>query len=414
MKKSEIFLTTFLALPLSFVGIPIYLNIAAFYSQKFQLSLVLIGFLLAIIRVFDAIQDPLIGRYSDFLCSKKISRKKLISFFASLLCLGFFLIFNPPDYLSKNFAILWFFLALTLTYFCFNFVIINFETAIALSAEKDEQRISLNSAKEFFGLIGMIFAFTLPEIIAKTLGKITDNYFFLSLIFIILTLIGLVFLPNQFRNPKSPKITFNFSLIFADKKFLSFLLIFFINSIAVALPAANLNFYVSEVLKANSQTPWFLSTYFISACCFIFLWRYLFNKIGIVKSWKISILGSVFTFIFAYFLSSQNSNYFYLVCLLSGIFLGSDLIAVPTILSKITAKNSAMATTYFSLWNFLSKIALMIAASGSLIILGFLNYQPGNSAISNLDHIRFFYALLPCILKLIVIYLLTKFQKYEN
>ena len=118
---------TFLALPLSFVGIPIYLNIADFYAQKFGLSLVLIGAILAFIRIFDAASDLVIGYYSDFLASRKISRNKIIIFFGSLLCVGFFFTFNPPLGISQNIVVVWFFVTLTLTYSCFNFVIINFE-----------------------------------------------------------------------------------------------------------------------------------------------------------------------------------------------------------------------------------------------------------------------------------------------
>lgn len=417
MKKSQIFLTSFLALPLSFVGIPIYLNIAEFYSNQFHLSLVKIGLMLAIIRIFDAVQDPFVGHYSDLLCSKKITRKKLIFFCSSLLCLGFFLTFNPPTQLSQNSAAFWFFASLALTYSCFNFVVINFEAMIALISKNDQERISLNSAKEFLGLIGMIFAFLIPEIISKIFNNSQANYFYLSLVFVILTFFSALALPekslNNFSNKSTKKLA-DFKAIFHDKKFLNFLLIFFLNSIAVSLPAANLNFYVGDVLGAKDRIAWFLCIYFISACLFIPLWRYFFNKVGVIKSWLFSISGAVATFSFAYFLNDQSANYFYLVCLLSGAFLGSDLIAVPTILSQITKNNPDSTATYFSLWNFLGKIGLMIAASGSLIILGFFGYKSGNSATFNLSNIKFFYALLPCILKLTVIWLLTKFQKYEN
>lgn len=418
MKKSAIFFTTFLALPLSFVGIPIYLNIADFYAQKFGLSLVLIGVLLACVRFIDAVQDPFVGYYSDFLCSKKITRKKIINIFSLLLSLGFFLVFNPLPNLENVGASIWFFATLSLTYLCFNFVIINFESLIAVIAQNDKERIALNSAKEFLGLIGMIFAFTIPVIFNQVLqGTKQQNYFYLSLVFAALILLNVTaFLPkvetlNQLKKP-SHKI--NFKIIFADKKFLNFALIFFLNSIAVSLPAANMNFYIREVLLLEQNLPYFLATYFIAACLFIPLWRYLFSKFGIIKSWIISIAGAISTFAFAYFLNEQNAMYFYLVCLLSGAFLGADLIAVPTILAQITKEKSEMVSSYFALWNFLTKIALMIAASGSLIILGFFGYQPQNSALQNLNSISFFYAALPCLIKAVVIILLLKFQKYEN
>lgn len=418
MKKSQIFFTTFLALPLSFVGIPIYLNIADFYSQKFGLSLVLIGTMLAAIRVFDAIQDPFIGYFSDFLCRKKISRKKIVNFFALLLCFGFFLTFNPIDNLKSSNAAIWFFATLSLTYLCFNFVIINFEASIALIAKNDKQRISLNSAKEFLGLIGMILAFTIPGVLVEIFDQDQEqNYFYLTIIFISLIFINIfLFLPktNISHQVKTTTHKLHFSAIIRDKKFVNFIVIFLLNSIAVSLPAANMKFYVREVLSAQQHIPFFLATYFLSACFFIPMWNYFFDRFGIIKSWIFSICGSVITFAFAYFLNDSNASYFYLVCILSGIFLGADLIAIPAILSKITQDKNEIASSYFSIWNFFTKIGLMIAASGSLIILGFFDYQPGNLNNENLNLIAFFYAALPCFIKLIVVTLLLKFQKYDN
>ena len=118
MKKLEIFNAAFLALPLSFISIPIYLNIADFYSQKFGLSLVIIGTLLAFVRIFDALQDPFIGYYSDFLSSKKIARENIIRLFSLLLCLSFFLVFNPPFFTNKFSIITWFVVSLCCTYLC--------------------------------------------------------------------------------------------------------------------------------------------------------------------------------------------------------------------------------------------------------------------------------------------------------
>lgn len=418
MKKLTIVAQTFLAVPLSFIGIPIYLNVADFYAGKFALSLTLIGLLIMIIRGFDAIQDPFIGYFSDLLTSKKITRKKIIKFFSLFLCCGFYFVFNPPFFLSAKLAAIWFVLFLSLTYLSFNFVVINFEALIAIMAKDEKQRITLNSFKEFFGLIGMIMAFILPGILEQLfLFKGEQSYFFLSLIFIALLVISITIFRPKVTEPaelETRKNRINFTFIFKNKRFTSFLLIFLINSIAVSLPAANMNFYVKDVLNAKESLPWFLSTYFISACLFVPFWRACFNNFGIIKIWIISIFGSVLTFFYAYFLDTSTSFYFYPVCVFSGIFLGADLIAIPSILSRIVQKDQDLASSYFSLWNFATKFGLMIAASGSLIILGFFDYQPGNPKTDNLYLISFFYAVLPCFLKLLVIKLLLKFQKYEN
>lgn len=409
------FSNSFFAIPLAFIGIPIYLNVADFYAQSFSLNLALIGFLLIFIRGFDAIQDPLVGYFSDKMAANNFSHQKIIRSFSILLCLGFYLVFNPPKNLSSGFAAAWFTVFLSLTYLSFNFVLINFESLIAMSATTDQQRVSINSIKEFLGVIGMILAFILPGIFTQIFSLADEQkYFCLSLSFLgLIVLANLLFKP-KFETQKNSREKIHFSTIFHDKKFVSFLVIFLINAVAVSLPAANMNFYVRDVLGSEKNIPWFLSLYFISAALFIPLWRFLFNLKGITKIWITSIFGSVLTFFGAFFLGKESSDYFFLICVLSGIFLGADLIAPPIILAQITQNKTSAISSYFSLWNFTTKLGLMISASGSLIILGFFEYQSGNPSNSSSYLLSIFYAALPCLLKSIVIALLLRFKNYEN
>jgi GPH family glycoside/pentoside/hexuronide:cation symporter len=418
MKKFSAFSISFLAVPLAFVGIPIYLNVADFYAQNFSLNLALIGILLVFIRGFDAIQDPLVGYFSDRLSAKNFSHQKIIRVFSVILCAGFYLVFNPPKNLSPTLAATWFSVSLTLTYLAFNFVLINFESMIATSAKDDSTRVSINSMKEFLGLIGMILAFILPGIFTQIFAQnASRSYFWLSICFLILVAIANFLFSSQRKITAEPKNghskQIEYLAIFRDQKFVSFLMVFLVNSIAVSLPAANMNFYVRDVLAAEKNIPWFLSLYFVAAALFIPLWRFLFTKFGLTKSWILSIFGSVLTFIGAFFLNSESANYFFLVCIFSGAFLGADLIAPPVILAQISSDKKALVSSYFSLWNFVTKIGLMIAASGSLIILGLFGYSSGNSGGNSPYLVSFFYAALPCLLKTLVIALILRFKKYE-
>jgi Na+/melibiose symporter-like transporter len=289
---------------------------------------------------------------------------------------------------------------------------------IATSAKDDSTRVSINSMKEFLGLIGMILAFILPGIFTQIFAQnASRSYFWLSICFLILVAIANFLFSSQRKITAEPKNghskQIEYLAIFRDQKFVSFLMVFLVNSIAVSLPAANMNFYVRDVLAAEKNIPWFLSLYFVAAALFIPLWRFLFAKFGLTKSWILSIFGSVLTFIGAFFLNSESANYFFLVCIFSGAFLGADLIAPPVILAQISSDKKALVSSYFSLWNFVTKIGLMIAASGSLIILGLFGYSSGNSGGNSPYLVSFFYAALPCLLKTLVIALILRFKKYE-
>ncbi|HMY40567.1 MAG TPA: MFS transporter, partial [Marinagarivorans sp.] len=54
-----------LALPLTFAGLPIYIHAPDYYAVELGIPLATIGFLLLVLRIIDAVQDPLIGALSD-------------------------------------------------------------------------------------------------------------------------------------------------------------------------------------------------------------------------------------------------------------------------------------------------------------------------------------------------------------
>ena len=52
-------------LPLAMAALPIYVHVPKFYADVMGLNLAAIGGLLLAARIFDAIQDPLLGYWSD-------------------------------------------------------------------------------------------------------------------------------------------------------------------------------------------------------------------------------------------------------------------------------------------------------------------------------------------------------------
>lgn len=420
LKKSQIFNYSILALPLAFVGLPIYVNISDFYAKEFALSLSLIGFLLLFVRAIDFLQDPFVGYFSDLAAKKNIGHKKIILFSALFLSLSFFLLFNPPKFLNSVSISVWFVVFLTLTYTFFNFAVINFESIAVMIAKDQSQRISINSAKEFCGLLGILLASIAPTILSYFFkDDLAQIYFFSSLIFAVLLLFIITFFFRRVEISQE-KIQQNLGLkaifkeVWQNKIFLKFLLIFLLNSIAVSIPAATVIFYVEDVLQAREGFGFFLAIYFLSGCLFIPLWKFLAQKFGKIEVWIFSIIGSVITFIFAYFLNSENAQYFYAVSFLSGMFLGADLIMPPAIIADIIFHKKDKISSYMSLWNMVTKMGLMIASSASLIFLGSLNYQPGSLEKSGIWAIPFIYAIIPCLLKTAVIILLLRSKNYQK
>ena len=408
-----------LSIPLAFVGLPIYINVSDFYIRNFDVNITFLAFIILFVRLFDAVQEPILGIISDYLIKKKISHKKIIYISSIFLAMSFFGLFNPPLFLQGNLILLWIFLLMTTTYTFYNLCLINFEAMAINLAKNSQQRVEINSYKEFFGLIGIIIASASPQIIKILTNNNGSNYFYLSIIFIFILFISIILFFSKVSENQiiiSEKLSIKKIIydIFSNKIFTKLMIIFFINSIAVSLPASVITFFVNDILKVPEKISNFLVVYFLSAGFFVYFWKKITDRIGKILAWKISIIGSVLTFIFAYFIDSQNHNLFYLVCFFSGMFLGADLIIPPALIAEVIHKNIAKITSFVSFWSMINKAGLMFASFFSLIILSIFNFDTKNPSQESIFVIPILYAIIPCALKLIVVLLISKSKKIKN
>ena len=93
VRLGDLFLYGALALPLAFAGLPVYLHAPDFYATTHGISLATLGAVLLGLRFVDAVQDPLIGVYSDAFVAR---RKAIMLAGAFMLLTGFAGLFNPP------------------------------------------------------------------------------------------------------------------------------------------------------------------------------------------------------------------------------------------------------------------------------------------------------------------------------
>jgi len=420
INNKQLFGYAILSLPLAFVGLPIYVNINGFYAKEYGVNLSLLGILLLIARGFDMLQGPFVGYFSTYLMHKKISQKRIILYSSILLSISFFALFNPPISFNKEMVYVWFVIFLTTTYTFFNFAIINYEAIAVYIAKNQKERLSVNSLKEFFGLIGILLASILPTIIGLFIDSdLKTSYFYSSAVFVILIFSMLIIF---FKTVKINKIEIlsrlSFKAVFkeikANKIFMNYLKIFFANAIAVSIPASVIFFYVEDVLNASSKLGFFLGVYFLSGCIFIGAWKKLAQKYGMINIWIISLFGSVVTFIFNCFLGQASADLFFIVCFASGMFLGADMIIPPAIIANLIYDKKEKVASYIAVWNMVVKLGLVIASSASLIILGFFDYKIGNYINKGIWAIPYVYSVVPSLLKVYVMIKLLSLRKIKD
>jgi len=385
-----------LAFSLSCFGIPLYIHLANFYFNQYQISLAKIGLIIFLCRFFDCIYDPLLGYFSDYLIGKKVKRTTIILIGSLPLFLNFYFIFNPIQS-SENHLIYWLGSNLILLYLSLTIISINYETIIS---NLEEKRSEFVAAREFMQILGILIISVLPTIIAKNLEISYDQSLRYLWIFILPFLASGLFLLNKnfHQIPDSIRQKQEFP---KDRKFWKLSATYLLNSIAVAIPAVTIRFYVDEYLKVPNLNGNFLGLYFLSAASSVFIWVKIINKIGQEKSWIISALISAMIFIFAAFISAKNYQLFYLICFLSGFAVGCDL-TVPQLILIKTIKDKQNKTIYFAIFGFITKFSLAFATLISLVTISDQNQRV------NYDAIPIIYAIIPSILKILTAFFIKK------
>ena len=114
------------AIPLAMAALPIYVNVPKFYADVIGLNLIAIGGLLLAARVFDAVQDPLLGYWSDRTRDTRFGRFIWVAAGAPLLALSMLGLFNPPS-LSAQGMMWWLVAMLLVVYTAFSMLQISYQ-----------------------------------------------------------------------------------------------------------------------------------------------------------------------------------------------------------------------------------------------------------------------------------------------
>jgi Na+/melibiose symporter-like transporter len=201
-----------------------------------------------------------------------------------------------------------------------------------------------------------------------------------------------------------------------SKDFTSLLTPLFLSSLANAISATTFIFYVTDYLIfSEKEGGLLLGIYFVCALLGIWFWQKFIRIKSPLSVYILSIMATLVVFIPAGFLTKNNADAFYLVCVLSGLTLGAELI-LPSILLIAKLKHLRMENksgVVFGSWSLLVKLALAVAAGLSLPILGYFKYTPGED--TGLFMLPVVYVVVPVLLKIATMILLViHHKKYAN
>ena len=384
---------------LSGAGLPIYIYAPKFYADTFGVSLTALGTLLFVLRLFDVIQDPVLGWISERLTRTKKLAITMTAVVMAISMIGLFAVAPPIA------PIWWFGLTVTGLFSAFSFLTINFYAQGVSKAGPDPQgHVRLAAWRESGALLGVCIAAVIPTLL---IGVVADPFATFAYGFAAATLVAAVFMWPEWKGRVTQEPS-QISEIVADPTARKLLILALVNATPLAVSSTLFLFYVESKLGAVGSEGALLVLFFLAAAVSSPIWSALARRFGEKPVLLTAMVLAVASFGYTVTLSPGDVIPFAIVCVLSGATIGADLTLLPAMFAKRMAVISPNAGQGFGLWTLVNKFTLAFAAVVLLPLLERSGFQAGATDLPTeaLTMLTLLYALVPSILKILAIGLL--------
>ena len=400
------------AAALAVIGIPVYVYLPKFYTDVVGINVVLLGYILFSVRIFDAVTDPLLGYISDKTSTRFGRRRPYIAVGSIFVAAAMLLLFNPP-HASPAFETVWFGITIYLLFLFWTIVTVPYESLGPEITFNYHERTTLFGIRDGFFIAGTLMAASAPALIHFALGLSDDShgerakFFWMSVLYAPL-LVGTCWwcvAAIKEVNPQSTKELQLFSglkHVLSNRPFMILLVAYTISAIGNNLPATLILYYVQYVLESD-LADLFLLLYFVTGIAFLPGWIYLSKRTGKKVAWLGSMMLNTGAFIGVFFLGPGDVWIYGVLVFLSGIGFGATL-AIPSAIQADVIDYDELLTgqrregQYIGLWSISKKLAAAVGIGVGLAVLGTAGYTPNIEQSEEVRlALRVLYALVPSI-----------------
>ncbi|MCA0257479.1 MAG: MFS transporter [Proteobacteria bacterium] len=406
------------AVPLAAMALPFYVMVPTFYAETMGISAAGLGLVLLVIRLFDAVSDPLVGLLADRVSLKWGRRRSVFLAFAPAAGFAAFMLFWPPEGAGLAYLALW---GLLLSFFYTGATLPYTAWGAELSGDY-RGRTLVSAVREAATLIGTLVAIILPFALTIAGGSDARGLSALA-VFLAVALPAMAALavwqvpePTDLTRQRVSLVQ-GLRLLAVNRYFLRLILAFLLNGLANAIPATLFFFFVSERLGVAELRGPFLLLYFVCGIVGVPLAVFTASRFGKHRSWCAAMLLACLIFMLAGFLREGDVVAFALICITTGLLLGFDVTLPPAIQADVidldTMTSGEQRTgLFFAIWGLATKLSLALATGLVFPLLALSGFVPAGAepqppqALAALSAL---YAWLPVLPKLIAIALMWRF-----
>lgn len=386
---------------LSAAGLPIYIFAPKYYADTYGVSLATLGLVLFGMRLFDVVQDPVLGWLTERL---RDGYRLAIAFAMTALALGMLLLFAIEPRFS---IVVWFVLSASLLFTAFSFLTIAFYArGVGKASELRGGHLRLAAWREGGALIGVCIAAILPTLLGGFLGA---PYAAFALVFAFVALIAAIAMRPEWRSVEN-QAPMPWRQILADPVSRHLLLLALVNGAPLAITSTLFLFFVESRLAAPGWEGPLLVLFFLSAAASSSFWSAFARRVKEKTALAIAMCAAIVSFSFALTLGAGDLALFVGICIVSGAATGADLTLMPAMFAKRLEVISPKGGQGFGLWSFVNKFALAFAAVTLLPLLELNGFQAGRveQSETSLVLLAALYAGVPSLLKFMSLFLLWR------
>nr|MCU0831919.1 MFS transporter [Rhizobiaceae bacterium] len=382
-----------------------------------------VGAALLAVRIFDAVNDPVIGWLADKWRPRFGRRRTVMALSIPIAALSGFMLFAPPADATALHLFGW---ATVLT-IGFTGVMLPYSAWGAELSGDYSARARITGVREAFTLAGTLLAIALPFSLGMDDPAAWHGLAMLGAA----VAAGLVLLGGimiiRLPEPKEYSTTElglrdGLAAMARNRPFLRLLAAFFLNGLANGIPATLFLYFVSSVIGDEALRGPMLLLYFLCGIAGVPAALWLAKRFGKHRAWCLAMIVACLVFASAPLMGTGDVTAFAILCVITGVCLGFDLTLPAAIQADVIDADTAQSGeqrsgTYFAAWSLATKAALAFGVGIAFPLLAAFGFDPSPAARNTPDALfalAVIYAWVPILLKLAAIGLMWNFPLGER
>jgi len=354
-----------------------------YYVDKLGLGLGLATLARTIFMIWDAVNQPLAGYFSDRTNTKHGRRKPWIYAAVPLFMIAFVLVFSAPEGMSQMGLFTWFLIALLFYEAIATIIWVNYGALFPELFRGDTIRKKASAIQQGYQIVAILIGSAVAPILFNALGFGSMSIIF-GLMFVVFMILCMRFTQEDTAYRDTPKMGLkeSFAATLTNKPFWIFNISNSFAQTVNGLLSSMIPFYAKYVLRVDEgMVTVLLASIFVSVIPLVGVWFWIIKRMDPVKAWRLSLLAYAVSVIPLWFGSTLSGGI--LAGIIVGFGLAGFLVTPPVVNSLIIDRDFAETGRrregiYTAVSGFITRSSGLISALAFLIVGMIFGYESGD------------------------------------